>query len=141
MTFTEYFETGEENETVPGMQNCKDSKDSKETLETKETKKIPDSLKNTDYNFLENSVNADFNSLKSSEKTFFSDLNEGLIDVIFKTIKTNLKVNVQGELIYFRWEWILSKTFFSVRVRKGTFYSFVEWVNKIKKFVDEDTGK
>ncbi len=68
-------------------------------------------------------------------------MNEGLVDVIFKNLRTNMKTVVAGPLIYFKWEWILSKTLFTIRVRRDTFNGFVEWINSIQKYVNEEPSK
>jgi len=65
-------------------------------------------------------------------------INEGLVDVIFKTFKTNMKVNVSGQLIYFKWEWILNKTFFTIRVRRKTLDNFVKWLQDIQGYADSE---
>lgn len=67
-------------------------------------------------------------------------IDEGLVEVLFKTIRTNLKVNVTGPLIYFRWEWMNSKTFFTLRIKKKTFKSFMDWLRKIEEEVDGEQG-
>ena len=64
-------------------------------------------------------------------------INEGLVDVMFKTFRTNLKTSVSGSLVYFRWEWVNTKTFFTVRIKKSTLQSLVDWLNGI---VDDANG-
>lgn len=117
MDFIEYFETGEE------------------------TPEPADSLSMTDYHNSEFIVDTENDSLSITDKNVSEeklDLNEGLVDVIFKTLKTNMKVNVQGNLVYFRWEWLLNKTFFTIRMRKSTLDGFVNWITKIQKYADEE---
>ena len=59
-------------------------------------------------------------------------IDEGLIEVLFKTFRTNMKVNVSGPLIYFRWEWMNTKTFFTLRIRKKTFQDLMTWLKRIE---------
>ena len=68
-------------------------------------------------------------------------IDEGLVDVLFSTLRTNLKTNVSGPLIYFRWEWMNTKTFFTLRIKKNTFKSFMDWMRRIEADafdIDED---
>lgn len=67
-------------------------------------------------------------------------IDEGLVDVVFQNLRTNTKVSVSGPIILFRWEWVSTKTIISIRVRKGTFKSFVDWMNKIVSY-SEDSSK
>lgn len=116
MDFREYFATGEE------------------------SPEKPDSLLDGDYKLVEKLGNMGDNSLSTTDKNISEDkmdLNEGLVDVVFKTLKTNMKVNVQGNLIYFKWEWIMNKTFFTMRVRKSTLKGFRDWINKIYEYAEE----
>jgi len=68
-------------------------------------------------------------------------IDEGLIDVLFSTLRTNMKVNVSGPLIYFRWEWMNSKTFFSLRIKKKTFKSLLEWLKRIENDAFDGSGE
>ena len=70
---------------------------------------------------------------KKSKET--QSIDEGLIEVLFKTLRTNLKVNVAGMLIYFRWEWMNNKTFFTNRMKKSTFAAMMKWLRDIEKGV------
>lgn len=58
-------------------------------------------------------------------------IDENLVDIIFKTIKMNLKTTVSGALIEFKFNLTESKSFIYFRVRKNTFDDFVKWINKI----------
>ncbi len=64
-------------------------------------------------------------------------IDEGLVDVVFKTFRTNMKTSVAGSLIYFKWEWVNTKTFFTVRVKRSTLQGLVDWLNNI---MDEANG-
>lgn len=66
-------------------------------------------------------------------------IDEGLVDVLFSTIRTNLKTSVSGPLIYFRWEWMNTKTFFTMRIKKKTLQSFLEWLNGIMDEANDTT--
>ena len=70
-----------------------------------------------------------------------TDINEGLVDVLFKTLKTNMKVSVTGNLIYFKWEWIANKSLFTIRVRKKTLDGFVQWITMIQEYAEDGSGK
>lgn len=67
-------------------------------------------------------------------------IDEGLIEVMFKTFRTNMKVNVSGPLIYFRWEWMNSKTFFTLRIKKSTFKDFMSWMKRIESDAFGESG-
>jgi hypothetical protein len=67
-------------------------------------------------------------------------IDEGLVDVLFTTLRTNLKTNVAGPLIYFRWEWMNTKTFFTLRIKKSTFKSFMDWMKRIEADAFEEAG-
>lgn len=58
-------------------------------------------------------------------------LDEGLVDVVFQNIRTAMKTSVAGSLIYFRWEWMNTKTFFTMRIKRKTLVAFSEWLNNI----------
>ena len=58
-------------------------------------------------------------------------IDEGLVDVIFKSLKTNLRTKVRSSYIYFRWEWMGEKTVFSLKIRKTTLEDMLEWLNEI----------
>lgn len=74
-------------------------------------------------------------SIPSGEQVNDStDINEGLVDVIFSNLKTNLKVNVSGNLIYFRWEWMGDKTMINVRMRMTTLDKMISWLQEIQRF-------
>lgn len=60
-------------------------------------------------------------------------IDEGLVEVLFKTFRTNMKVNVSGPLIYFRWEWMNTKTFFTLRIKKKTFQDLMSWLKRIEE--------
>ena len=66
-------------------------------------------------------------------------IDEGLVDVLFSTIRTNLKTNVSGPLIYFRWEWMNTKTFFTLRIKKTTLKNFLKWLNGIMEDSEDNT--
>ena len=68
------------------------------------------------------------------------EISEGLVDVVFQNLRTNTKVSVSGPIVLFRWEWVSTKTIISIRVRKGTFKAFVDWMNKIVEY-SEDSSK
>jgi len=86
-----------------------------------------------------NSDTSDFAGKSFSEESNGSEVNEGLIDVIFKTFKTNMKVSVSGNLVYFRWEWLANKTFLTLRVKKTTLDSFISWIKDIQNFVNDSS--
>ena len=67
-------------------------------------------------------------------------IDEGLVDVMFKTFRTNMKVNVSGPLIYFRWEWMNTKTFFTLRIKKKTFRGLMDWLRKIESDAFDEAG-
>ena len=48
-----------------------------------------------------------------------------------------MKTSVAGSLIYFKWEWVNTKTFFTVRVKRSTLQGLVDWLNNI---MDEANG-
>lgn len=58
-------------------------------------------------------------------------IDEGLVDVVFKTLKTALKTSVKGPLVFFKWEWMQSKTFFTLRIKKKTLIEFHAWLGTI----------
>ena len=64
-------------------------------------------------------------------------IDEGLIDVVFKTIRTAMKTSTAGPLIYFKWEWMNTKTFFTMRIKRKTLIEFSEWLNKILEESDK----
>jgi len=61
------------------------------------------------------------------------ELNETLIDVMFKTFKTQIKTTVTGNIIEFRLFITDSKSAFSVKIRKDTFNSMFEWMTNVKE--------
>lgn len=62
-------------------------------------------------------------------------IDEALVDVLFKTLRMNLKTHVTGEVIEFKLYITDNKSLFSLRVRKNTFKEFISWVNSIDKEV------
>ena len=63
------------------------------------------------------------------------ELNETLVDVMFKTMRMNLKTNVSGDIIEFKLYLTDSKSLMTFRVRKNTFRNFISWINDIDKEV------
>ena len=66
-------------------------------------------------------------------------IDEGLVDVMFATIRSNMKTSVSGPLVYFRWEWMNTKTFFTLRIKKTTLRDFLSWLNGIMEDADDKT--
>ncbi len=64
------------------------------------------------------------------------ELNETLIDVMFKTFKTQIKTTVTGNVIEFRLYVTESKSIFSVKIKKDTFMSMYEWMTNVKEDVE-----
>jgi len=64
-------------------------------------------------------------------------INEEMVEVIFSTIKSSFKVNVSGNLIYFRFEFISDRSLFTLRVRKDTFKKFFAWFSRINEIIVE----
>jgi hypothetical protein len=77
------------------------------------------------------------NDINSSESVEQTEINEGLVEVLFKNLKTSTKVSVSGNLVYFRMELMDTKTFFTIRVKRSTLESFVNWVSNILKDVSK----
>ena len=61
------------------------------------------------------------------------ELNETLIDVMFKTFKTQIKTTVSGNIIEFRLFVTDSKSIFSVKIRLDTFKEIFKWMSDINK--------
>ena len=68
---------------------------------------------------------------ESPDKNETQVIDEGLVDVAFQTIRSAMKTSVAGPLIYFRWEWMNTKTFFTMRIKRKTLVAFSEWINGI----------
>ena len=68
---------------------------------------------------------------ENPEKKEAQIIDEGLVDVIFKTMRTNIKTSINGPLVFFKWEWMNNKTFITIRVKKATLESFLKWLNGI----------
>ena len=66
-------------------------------------------------------------------------IDEGLVDVMFSTLRTNMKTSVSGPLIYFRWEWMNTKTFFTLRIKKKTLKDFLSWLNGIMDDAEDNS--
>jgi hypothetical protein len=67
-----------------------------------------------------------------------TEINEELVEVIFSTIKSSFKVNLSGNLVFFRFEFISDRSLFTLRVRKSTFVKFFEWMSRINEIITED---
>lgn len=65
------------------------------------------------------------------------ELNETLIDVMFKTFKTQIKTTVTGNIIEFRLFVTDSKSLFSVKIRKDTFKEIFAWINQVNNDMEE----
>lgn len=60
-----------------------------------------------------------------------TEIDEGLVDVMFKTWRSSIQVRDMGTIVEFRIGFTESKTFFSLKIRKNTLDDFVEWINKV----------
>jgi hypothetical protein len=78
--------------------------------------------------------------MEDSQSEHNQVIDEGLIEVLFKTFRTNMKVNVSGPLIYFRWEWMNTKTYFTLKIRKKTFKGLMEWLKRIEEDAFDEAG-
>ena len=58
-------------------------------------------------------------------------IDEGLVDVMFKTFKSSIQVRDIGTIVEFKIGFTESKTFFSLKIRKNTLKDLKEWLDKI----------
>lgn len=58
-------------------------------------------------------------------------IEEGLVDVMFKTWRSSIQVRDLGNIIEFKFLFTESKTFFSLKIRKNTLQEFKDWFDKI----------
>jgi hypothetical protein len=60
------------------------------------------------------------------------EINETLVDILFKNFKTQIKTTVSGDIIEFRVFATETKSIFSIKLRKNTFNSIFSWLENIK---------
>ena len=64
-----------------------------------------------------------------------TEINEGLVDVLFKTFRSSIQVRDMGTIVEFKIMFTESKTFFSLKIRKNTLDEIHDWFMKIYKEV------
>ncbi len=65
-----------------------------------------------------------------------TEINEGLVEVLFKTFRSSIQVRDMGTIVEFKLMFTETKTFFSLKVRKNTLKDFRDWFEKIYKEVE-----
>lgn len=64
-----------------------------------------------------------------------TEINEGLVAVLFKTFRSSIQVRDMGTIVEFKLMFTESKTFFSLKIRKNTLKEVFEWFEEIYKEV------
>jgi len=58
-------------------------------------------------------------------------IDESLVDVMFKTFRSNIQVRDLGVIVEFRFGFTETKTILSLKIRKNTLRDIKEWFDKI----------